>query len=79
MKIKKLKRSQDSKPSTHDDIEKLDLGRRRVQKIRGSFYINLPITWIRSNDVKEGSTVEFSMDKSGLLFVQKVREKEASN
>jgi phosphate uptake regulator len=47
----------------------LDLGSRKVQLVRGTFFVSLPRTWARNFDVRKGTEVKFALQENGSLEI----------
>lgn len=45
----------------------LKIGTRKIQKIRGSCYLNLPKIWVSNNQTKKGDPVEIKLMTDGSL------------
>ncbi len=58
--------------------KEINLGKRRIQKIRHSQFINLPKVWTENNQTKQGDVVEITLEKDGSLKLKFVPVVEAS-
>jgi len=51
----------------------LNLGSRKVQLVRGTFFVSLPRTWAKNFDVKKGTEVKFSLQDNGCLEISIIK------
>jgi hypothetical protein len=47
----------------------IDLGLRKIQFIHESAFVNLPRTWIRTNDLQKGDIVSIGLRRNGALEI----------
>lgn len=45
----------------------LKLGSRKVQLVRGTFFVSLPRTWAKNFNIKKGTEVDFFLQDNGSL------------
>lgn len=57
----------------------LDLGSRKIQLVRGTFFVSLPRTWAKNFDVKKGTGVKFSMLDNGSLEITIIKKAKESD
>ena len=48
----------------------LKIGTRKIQKIRGSHYLNLPKIWTENNHTKKGDPVDIELQDDGSLNIK---------
>jgi phosphate uptake regulator len=54
----------------------LNLGSRKVQLVRGTFFVSLPRTWAKNFDIKKGTKVKISLRDDGSLEISRINEAE---
>jgi len=54
---------------------KLNLGEAKVQQVKGSYVVTLPMTWARSHNLQKGDTIEFTLNSDMELILKKKVEK----
>jgi phosphate uptake regulator len=50
-------------------MERLDLGSRKVQLIKGTFFVSLPKTWIKNIGLEKGDRVSVDLRDDGVLEI----------
>jgi hypothetical protein len=55
-------------------MRSLNLGSRKIQLIKGTFFISLPRIWARNFDIKQGSKVGIFLRDDGSLEINLTRE-----
>ncbi|UZE92071.1 MAG: hypothetical protein IB616_04985 [Methanosarcinales archaeon] len=53
----------------------LELGKRKVQSSAGSFFVNIPILWVKNNQVKRGDLLEITLTDKNELIIKKAKER----
>jgi antitoxin component of MazEF toxin-antitoxin module len=51
---------------------KLKLGVRKIQKVRGSAFVNLPQTWIKTYNLRKGDKVNIDLREDGTLEISPI-------
>jgi phosphate uptake regulator len=51
----------------------INLGSRKVQLVRGTFFVSLPRTWAKNFDVKKGTKVKFFLQDNGSLEISIIK------
>ena len=59
--------------------KELNLGSRKVQVIRGTFFVSLPRTWTSNFNIKKGSEVKISLQDNGALEISTIEEEQEVN
>jgi phosphate uptake regulator len=54
--------------------KKLNLGSRKVQIIRGTFFVSLPRTWTSNFNIRKGSEVKISLQDNGSLEISTIKD-----
>jgi phosphate uptake regulator len=54
----------------------LNLGSRKVQLVRGTFFVSLPRTWANNFDIKKGTKAKISLLDDGSLEISRTNEAE---
>ena len=56
-----------------------NLGNRAIQIFNGSYYINIPKSWAKNNEIKKKDILEFFMADTGELIVKKKKTRSNLN
>ena len=62
---------------SEETMTMLELGERKVQSTAGSFFVNIPILWIKNNNVKRGDRLEITLTDKNELTIRKKIDKPA--